>query len=201
MKLSRIALLLSLVAVVLASTVATIAHAGDALIATKQVQWIEPGASTATDTTFVQDENDSVRTVAIDTSDWDWDSIAHAQLTGGSSVVRIWFVATGGASVASDTLNYAVEPYVGSVYGYNSALPAAASVWNSAYVWGGTLQAGHGNLVFAGSLLADPDSYSLSNVWLTPQFRIVLRGDQSGSSPKVSGVKCYVTYPQRAASK
>lgn len=200
---SRFAVLFCTLAVVLVSAFASVASAADAILAVKQVQWLEPGASTATDTTFITDENDSVRTVPISTQDWDWDAILHNTYSAGAGPVRVFFVATGGANNGvTDTLFYRPEYSVGGVtqlVSGNGVITGA--VGNSAVCPTGSASIGNGNVIFTGTLLFDPDTFASNNVWLAPEFQLKVSGDISGSTPKVSGVKCYVVYPQRAASK
>ncbi len=59
---SRFAVLLCTLAVVLVSAFASFASADDAILAVKQLRWKEPGAIVYTDTTFITDESDTIRT-------------------------------------------------------------------------------------------------------------------------------------------
>lgn len=201
MKLNRLALLSLLAVVLLTSAFASLAQAGDAVLNSKQVQWVEPGATSAIDTTFITDENDTCRTVAISTQDWDWDALAHNTFSAGTSGARVYFVATGGAiNGVSDTLNYQIEINVGGVWQINPGL-TTATVYNSAVCPAGATNIGNTTGIFSGMLPLDPDTFVLGNLWYVPEFRLRVAGDQSGSTPKISGVKCFVVYPQRAASK
>lgn len=207
MKLNRLALFALLAVVVLTSAFAAVAQSGDAVLAVKALRWKEVGSIVYTDTTFLEDENDTIRTEPIDTSDWDWDAIAHSQLTGGVSAARVFFVSTTGTNNGvSDSLNYTVE--IGTardtMYAYAAGVPSLAgahALGNFALAAGGILGGGAKSNVWAGPIIADPDGATGPNVWLAPAFRLRVAGDLSGSSPKISGLKCYVVYPQRAASK
>jgi hypothetical protein len=199
MKLNRLALFSLLVAVVLTSVLASFASAGDALLGVKQLRWKEVGAIVYTDTTFMTDEADTTRTEPIDTYDWDWDAIASGALTGGHGV-RVFFVSsTTTNNGVTDSLYYTVEVGTGrdTIYAANTSFSGA--VGGCALAAGGiTSPNSH---VWSGQLLSDPDSFSANNVYLVPSFRLRVGGDVGGSTPKVSGLKCYITYPQRAASR
>jgi hypothetical protein len=197
MKLNRLALFSLLVVVVLTSAFASVASAGDALLGKKLLRW-EVSAGVYADTTFLTDESDTTRTEGIDTSDWDWDAIAAGQLTGGNTAARVVFESDLNNGV-SDTLYYTVELGGYKGFGYNGSI--VTTYGNSAVAAGGTAHAGAGVNVWTGALLADTDSYLLQNIWMIPSFRLRVVGDQSGTTPKISGLKCYVLYPQRAASK
>lgn len=204
---SRFAVLFCTLAVVLVSAFASLASADDAIMNVKRLRWKEVGSIVYTDTTFITDESDTIRTEPIDTSDWDWDMIAHSQLTGGASAARVFFVSsTATNNGVTDSLNYTVEIGTGrdTLYAYAAGVPAlttAHAFGNFALAAGGIIGGGANSNVWSGPLVADPDGATAPNIWLAPSFRLRVAGDLSGSSPKVSGVKCYVVYPQRAASK
>lgn len=205
MKQSRFALVFALAAIVITSVFASFASAGDAVMNVKQLRWKEVGAIVYTDTTFMTDEADTIRTEPIDTSDWDWDAIAHSQLTGGASAARVFFVSsTATNNGVTDSLYFNVEIGTGRDTLYAQAgdpITIAPALGNCAPAASGILGAGANSHVWAGNIIADPDASAVPNVWFAPSFRLRVRGDITGSGPKVSGLKCYVVYPQRAASK
>lgn len=199
MKLNRLALFSLTLAVVLTSVFASFAQAGDAILGVTQLRWKEVGAIVYTDTTYLTDEADTTRTEPLDTSDWDWNSIATGQLTGGHGV-RVFFVSsTATNNGVSDSLYFTVEVGTGrdTIYAANTSFSGA--VGGCALAAGGiTSPNSH---VWSGQLLCDPDSFLANNVYLVPSFRLRVGGDVGGTTPKISGLKCYVTYPKRAASK
>lgn len=196
---SRFLVTLALFALVLTSAFASLSHAADTILGVKQLRWKEVGAISLTDTTFMTDETDTTRTEPIDTYDWDWDAILAGSLTGGNAVRVLFVSSTATNNGVTDSLYYTVEVGSGrdSVYSANTTFTAA--VGGTALSAGG-ITSPNGN-VWSGQLLADPDSFGANNISLIPSFRLRVSGDVSGTTPKISGLKCYVLYPQRAASK
>lgn len=177
------------------------ASASDARLKVKALQIREVGAIAATDTTFLTDEADTIRTVPISTIDWDWDAIIHSQLTGGNAAARIWFVSTTGTNNAvTDTIYYTVEQGTGApgdtAYTLNTNIAAAVGSVALASGGGSTFAGAQSN-VWCGALIADTDGLGANNLLYCPSFRIRFLGDISGTTPKVSGVKVFVSYPQR----
>lgn len=196
---SRFAVTLALFALVLTSAFATVAHAGDVLLGVKQLRWKEVGATALTDTTFMTDEADTTRTEPIDTYDWDWDAILAGSLTGGNAV-RVMFVSsTATNNGVTDSLYYTVEVGSGRDTLYSANTSFSGAVGGCALSAGG-ITSPNAN-VWVGQLLSDPDSFGANNISLIPSFRLRVGGDVGGTTPKISGLKCYVLYPQRAASK
>lgn len=48
--------------------------------------------------------------------------------------------------------------------------------------------------IFHGYLLANPNRRGKNDMWGVQRFRLVTSGDVGGSSPKLSGVMCFITY-------
>lgn len=166
---------------------------------TVQLNW----SGSTSDTLFITDEADTQRTVALSTANWDWPSVS-GPATAPLVVARVTFVAQVSNAV-SDTLRYVVE--------YSNTAAGKPEVWS--YLVGGSLGATDAlgnvallqnsisttaNSVFEGAILADPDaSVALGalNVYGATRLRLRVIGDQSGSTPKLSGVRCYISYAKR----
>lgn len=167
-------------------------NASDARLRVKPLQWLEVGSIVPTDTTYLTDEADTTRTIPIQTDDWDWNAILASQLTGGTSCARVMFSANLNNAV-TDTIYYTLEQGTGrdSAYTQNGTIVAAA---------GAVALSPTFSNVWIGSLQIDPDSApGVNNAWLCPSFRLRVAGDQSGTTPKISGLRVYVIYPQRAS--
>ena len=174
-------------------------------MAVKQLTWRDASAAGGlADTTFLQDENDTTRTVAIMTDDWDWAAIGQAQggVATGALAARVMFVATALTNGVTDTIYFNVEKGTGkdSIFTYSGTITAAV----------GSVALPEGNVsssatatsgVWTGMLVVDPDTPGAANIWMAPAIRLRVAGDQSGSSPKVSGLKAYIVYPKRQESQ
>lgn len=152
---------------------------------TKPVLW-----AGGVDTTFIEDENDTIRTQAIDLSDWDFSMP-------GTSVEMYYgsvaFVVSGANDGVADSIYYVVEKTWDGTNWTQGALTAAA---------GGCAvpQGGVGATVpatFAGAIVIELDELGGVNVGgLVPKaIRFKVAGDQSGSNPALSRVRMYITYP------
>jgi hypothetical protein len=171
-------------------------------LAVADVKFRDPAAGNMTaDTTFLTDEADTLRTVGISTADWDWDTIARnaGQVATGGPAARVYFwSSTGTNNGATDSIYYTIEKSHGrdSSFTYNGSLAAAVG---SCAIADGT--AGAAVNVWVGTLKADPDSPGINDIWMAPYFRLKIAGDQSGTTPKVSGLRCVIVYPKRAESQ
>lgn len=208
MKMIRKAVTMLTLAVVAAATLGGVvmnAHAGNTVLGFKQLQWRDASApGGVADTTFLTDESDTTRTIAFDTSDWDWGALAAAQggVATGAMAARVIFVATALTNGVTDSIYFNVEKGTGrdSIFTANTTIAAAVgsvalpegTVSSSATATSGT---------WTGVLMIDPDTPGASNVWMAPFIRLRVAGDQSGSSPKNSGLKVYIAYPKRAESQ
>ena len=182
-----------------------IAFAGPQL-AVKQVKWRDTlGQSAATvphDTTFLQDEADTTRTVAVYTDDWDWGQIGHGGVATGT-FVRVWFVATGSAiPETSDSLYFQIER---GVVGVDAVTDSSFTISTTIASGAGQQAIAEGDRtggrVWLGVLPVDPDTPGATNLWLVPKFRLRVCGDQSGAAPRISGLKCFISYPKRQESQ
>lgn len=187
-----------------------IAIAGPVL-AVKQVKWRDTlGQSAATvphDTTFLLTEVDTTRTVAVYTDDWDWAAIGQANsgVATGAIAARVFFVATGTAvPEESDTIYFQVERGVAG----QDAVTDSLFMSNTSIVSGLGSQAiaAVGGLpwsprVWTGVLVVDQEADGATNLWLAPKFRLRVAGDQSGAGARISGLKCFISYPKRQESQ
>lgn len=187
-----------------------VAQAGDYVWVTKHVKWKEVGAIATTDTTFLTDEADTVRTEAIDTSDWAWEALGPALDAGGIGHALIQFIATGANNGVSDSLYFTIEKGAGEPNGAGAIFKSqnadtffTANTTIAAAVGAVALapSASPNNRVFEGALVADPDGIGVNNLWLARKFRIRMAGDVSGTTPKLSGLVCVITYPKRAQAR
>jgi len=174
--------------------------AGPAFVS-KQVKWLDSAfAGAAADTTYLTDENDSTRTVWIDTGDWDWSVLGANATSSGAINAKVFFSTVGNSATATDTIYFTIEKgqFGGSpadtTYGYNGTI--AAAVGSQALAANGMQ-----GKVWEGALLVDVDTPSANNIWLAPRFRLRVVGDQSGSSPVVPGLKCTIVYPKRSETQ
>jgi hypothetical protein len=177
-----------------------VAQATDVVWVTDQVKWAT-GAHDSTgngDWTFLADEVDTTRTNTISTGSWAWE-IFYADPTspGNQAVAYLTFVAEATDGQA-DSIYYCVEKGYRGIYQRNNTLAAAAG--QVAVLQGiGLNPAGQ---VWQGVLLADIDAQSTStSPFLAPEFRLVVFGDQSGTTPAAAKLRCYITYPKRAQSR
>lgn len=199
------------VAAVLSIAVSRPANASEtSYLKTLKLSFVEAGAlaSTAKDTMYVTGKTDTARTTMIDLSDLDWDAtLATGSVATGYPIANIYFVATRANNGVSDTLTFNVETYVptiastvclsckpDTVFQYN---PILASSTNSAI---GSIAVAYGggslpnNNVFSGVLVAIPNTAAAANMWGKRKFRLVIAGDVSGTTPKLSGVMGFITY-------
>lgn len=203
MRLNRTAVAVSLLAVLFAAVAVNVFVAfASPVLAVKQLKWRDTlgqaVANLPADTTFLTDEVDTTRTYPIDTYDWDWSAFQGGATTSGLSNVKVMFVSsTATSNGVTDSLYFTVEKGTGqdSTYSLNTSFSGAAG--GCAVNEAGTAM---GN-VWVGSLIVDTDSPSVNNVWLVPSFRLRVGGDVGGTTPKVSGLKCYIIYPRRAEAQ
>lgn len=189
---------------------ATLASA-DSYLKTVKLNFIEAGQlpSTAKDTMFVQGKADTARSTVIDLSDADLSAVLPGQA--GSTVIpfaSIDFIVTKANNGAADTLTFNIERMSGVPAGVSTACPTCrpdsvfqynpivASSTNSAI---GSVAVAYGgasplNNVFHGLLCTDEDAQSAILQSYLKRFRIVVAGDVSGTTPKLSGVMGFVTY-------
>lgn len=185
------------------------AHAGpNSRVVTKPFKFIEAGAlaSTVKDSMFVTDEVDTARTTLIDISDLDWDAVLQGgSVATGFPIAKIWFVATRASNGAADTMYFAPEKALNiPLYLEGSATKNAADTL--VYAYNGTLAGGvggsaiaafgsvRGGLLFEGVLTAIPNTNALGNMWLARGLRLKTFGDQSGTTPVLSGVRGWISY-------
>ena len=208
---------------VLAATVAamiggTVWHAmAGPYLATKIVKWNDTlgmnVSSLPSDTTFMTDEADTTRTAGITTEDWDWAAIGQGVggVATGGWAAKVYFVSntqnavtdsiyftieqgvSGGAggllaAVADTLFSYNPLGQVGGGAGQGVALPLGIGCSGSYGVW-------------AAQLPIDPDTPGNTNLWMVPKFRLRVHGDVTGSTPKLSGFRCYIVYPKRQESQ
>ena len=161
----------------------------------KQLKW----AGATPDSTYLTDEADTTRTLAIETTDWDWSAMAAVTSTPLTGFVgaHIMFVATA-SNQAADSIYYYVEHGDGDGRFQTVAhLSAVGALGNCAVVLNPATIPGR---IFLGALIADTDAVPAlaSNVWLSPQFRLQVFGDQGGTTPILSGLRAYIIYPRRS---
>ena len=182
------------------------AHATDVVWRTVFLPWASYGAGTAAtgDSTRLQhlgDENDSTRTAPISTSDWAWDAVGGIGAAAGPVNIAVVECDCNVDNLAAgnDSIYIAIEKRGrNGRYAYNTTITAAA----------GTVlarQGAHGNntrAIFRGPLQWDNDGAETVNL-LAPgsDFRIVVKGDQSATSPALGGCMLSITYPSRRASQ
>jgi len=180
-----------------ASCMATSAFAYDSFLSSKPLKWKEVGAIVYTDTTFLTDEADTIRTETVYTSDWDWNAASNGVATD-MPIATVCFVVTGGANNGvSDSLYFTIEKGAAAdtFFTHNGNLAAAMGSCALAP------DASPNQAVYVGYLVSDPNGQGVNNVWLAPKFRLRVSGDVSGTTPKLSGLKCYIAYPKRALSQ
>lgn len=150
------------------------------------------------DTTFQQDEVDTVRTQDIDTQDWD---LAALMQTNGPYALPINFYSTSTAfPVNADTVYFTVEKRVGTIkstgagiYTSNRSIVAAAGA--CAVSATGT----QFERVYVGQLIWDSDAAPAANaIGYGDVFRLRIAGDQGGASPVIPGMAGQILYPKRA---
>jgi hypothetical protein len=176
-------------------------HATEITWVTKQIPWARFNAVAAPAESLqsglrLRDENDSLRTGVIDTSDWDWDAYQIPGSAGGIFVAATITITSSFSNGATDTIYYQVEKGLNGKFVRNNTL--VATTGSFALIPG----ASSDGTIFQGVLFADPDAPQGNNqVWQTPQFRICVEGDQSGTTPIQYGTKIFITYPKRAQSR
>lgn len=162
----------------------------------------------AKDTTFITDENDSTRTDEIDTATWDWNAFHIAGASSGAIVVAHVEIAANLSNGAADTTYFTIEKKsqarnlstgaaMAGKWTYNATMAAAAG---ACAVLQGVAQAGQA--LYRGVLLYDPDTQPALNT-INPGdiFRLVVKGDQGGTTPKLSGCRITITAPIRQARR
>jgi hypothetical protein len=161
---------------------------------------------TSADSQFITDENDTTRTVAFDMSIIAWDAFAGEGVAAGPINVAYLTFSAAVTNGAADTIYYSVEKraQVGagagtSIWTRNRTLAATIS---ASAVIDGMMPVGTGAAIFQGVLQWDPDGSTLINqVKPGDVIRLVVQGDQGGTTPKLSGVRCKISYPRRVQSR
>lgn len=169
----------------------------DVVWVTKQIPWNNKTGTAFTgaakDTAYVTDENDTTRTDVVSTADWAFEAVLN-----GTAVVNVAYVTVTCRTNngAADSVYYSIEKANRGVIVRNRTLAAAAGT--CALLQG---DARATSAVYRGTLSWDPDSPETINL-LGPgdDFRLVVQGDQGGTTPKMSQTRIFVTYPQRRAS-
>lgn len=189
------------------------AEAGDGVVTSKIVRWKEVGAIVLTDTTFMTDETDTTRTEWISTDDWDWPAIlAQGSVATGYAAARITFVASRATNGVTDTINFLPEFAAGGPDLRRQSTVANNLKPDTMFTHNGTIVATVGSVavanfqtdpVWQGILWVDPDTpeYTTKAAWLAPKFRLRVCGDVSGSTPKLSGLFCIISYLKRAGAR
>ena len=167
------------------------------------VSWREVQAYWATstpDTTFITDEGDS-DFVEIQTGDWFWPVPGDAAASSPFVCAHLTFTVQT-SNVAADTIYYVpqigvpLRPGSTTVLWQNWPAGPTAAAGNCAVVQQGF--GGTSNVLYTGVLLADADAImSALNVYGAKRLRLRVQGDQGGSTPKLSGVRVMVRYPQK----
>lgn len=146
---------------------------------------------TAADTQFVTDEADSTRTDWIDTSTWAWDTYTIPGASSAAIIVANVEIACNTNNAAADTIYYMIEKRAqgrGVAPGratQNSTMAAAAG--SQALIVGGVSAT---QAMYRGVLLWDPDTPATINQLVPGDvFRLVVKGDQGGTTPKLSGTR------------
>jgi len=186
-------------------------------LACKGVKWNDTlgqaVASLPNDTTFMTDEADTTRTAGINTDDWDWAAIGQSAggVATGGWACKVYFVAPVSNAV-TDSIYFTVEQgAVGTSGGVGAnAVDTLFSYNPLGQVGGGSgqgvaLPVGVGNSgstgIWAAQLVVDPDTPGNTNLWMVPKFRLRVHGDVSGTTPKLSGFRCFIVYPKRQESQ
>ena len=186
---------LSAVAIIPALSPASAAGT-DVVWVTKQIRWSHATVDSQVRQT-IGDEADTTRTVAVSTADWAWDAFVSGPATGTLLGVKLTFVGRFN-NAAAESLYYVPEwgSGTGKFARYLGLSGAAGLCAVPIGVFGIT------NPVYHGSLIVDPDAApSATNIWLAPEFRLVVAGDVGGTTPSVSECKVFITYPSRRASQ
>jgi len=200
-----------ILALAMSAVLSTSARAGT--LFSKVVKWKEVGVVASVDTTFMTDEADTTRTEWIDTSDWDWDSILRqGSVATGYPIARVTFVASRATNGVTDTLNFLPE-FAAS----NSTIRSQSTLANTLkpdtmFTHNGTIVATVGSVavatfqtdpVWQGIIWADPDTpeYTTKAGILAPRLRLRVCGDVSGTTPKLSGLFCIITYIRKDGAR
>lgn len=184
---------------------ATSAFAMGARLVGRDVKWREPGILLARDTTFMTSEVDTTRTEWISTADWDWEAMFFSDLAAnqGGAVVTFWSQNLTNNGV-TDTLYYLVER------GVRRRGDDAISADSVIAQFQGTSAAALGNValsngaspnsnVWTGTLISDQDQVTQNgiNIYGAEFIRLRVHGDQDGTTPKISQLRCRITYLKR----
>jgi hypothetical protein len=202
----------ALCAMAVAVTVFAASHAAaasgtDIVWKTKQIPWAFKAAGTnfsgsAKDTAYITDEADSIRTDVVNTGDWAWDAftIGPGAFTVNASAYLTLTVNQNNGT--ADSVYFMIEQGKGGTLGANGPLPAAAALGNYLGKVGVGTFAGS-RICFQGPILTDVDDVPVTSnrLYVSQDFRLVLRGDQSGTTPKMSQCRLWITYPSRRASQ
>lgn len=193
---------LTALTVALMLSAVSLASATDIVWTTKQIPWSNKTGTeftgAARDTAFITDENDTTRTAIIDTADWAWDALSGIGVAAGPVNIAYITIVARTNNGAADTLYFTTEKGHGSVLSRNRTLPVAA-ISASAVLQG---DARADKAIYRGPIHWDTDGTMIVNQ-LSPgeDFRLVVQGDQSGTTPKLSQCRLYITYPMRRASQ
>jgi hypothetical protein len=149
----------------------------------------------AKDTVFITDENDTTRTDILSTADWAWDALDLGVATAITNVATLTLTCNVNNG-AADTIYASIEKCNGKCI-RNRTLSAATG---ACLVLQGDARAD--KALYRGVLQYDPDAPAAVNV-IQPgdDFRLVVQGDQGGTTPKLSQCRIYVTYPKRAQTR
>lgn len=191
---------------------------------TKQIGWASPAAGVALssggfDTLMVLAEDDSNRTVVVNTGDWAWEALLPGAATSAANPCAIITVTGARVNAAAESLYVIPEKcYRGACA--RSVL--AAGTWTTTNLtaltpfgmtgatWG-TWSAGstatipytlasNAVVMYQGPLHVDMDEVGGTNSTLfgSPEFRLNVIGDIGGTTPQVNRARVYITYPQRS---
>jgi L-lactate utilization protein LutC len=188
---------------------ATSAFAFGSYIHHKDVKWREVGIAAARDTTFMTDEADTTRTEWISTADWDWEAMIGSGVAAsqGGPVVKFWSANLTNNGV-TDTLYYTVERGIkrGNIEGVGAgdtviAVPQTTITAGTFLVAISSITSPNNN-VWEGTLNLDVDAQPspathVGNIYLAEYIRFRVSGDVSGTTPKISQLRCRISYLKR----
>jgi hypothetical protein len=180
----------------------------------KVVPWHVDGVTAPSDTTFLTDEADTTRTGWIDTDDFDWPAIlAQGSVATGYPLCTVNFICTRANNGVTDSIYFNPEWGVANAKVRSQSALANTLKPDTFFVSSTTIAAAKGTC--AQSFIASPNY----NVWtgvvmyipttqvlntagaVIPRFRLRVAGDQSGTTPKLSGLFCIITYLKRGAGQ
>jgi len=158
----------------------------------KQVYWDTTTSRIGLPQIHIGDEADTNRTKLVDTSDWDWGAFETQVSAKG---VPVWFIAKGIVSVADSIYYIPEQGAAGMVGAHANRLGITVSIYNSAATLGGASVNG----VYFGYLQVDFDARTAENIYGAKDFRLLVFGDQAGTTPSLSGVECWIRYPKKTS--